>query len=111
MRIARLVLVLALSATAFVGCGPQVPPMGSYATVSGQVTDAANNAPIPGAVVTINSVLNATTDANGTFRIQPVPGGPWDVQISATNYTTIVLSPAPLAAGEQRSLPVQLTHT
>ncbi len=112
MRLAPIVVVLALFALPLAGCGPQIPPMGTYATVSGQVLDAATNNPIAGATVIINSTLNATTDSNGAFRIYPVPSGPWEYYATAPNYQPIqtITNAPPLAAGEQRGLTIQLTR-
>jgi hypothetical protein len=111
MKVARFVFALALAGTTLAGCGPQVPPVGNYATVFGQVTDAASNAPVAGASVTVNFVLTATTDANGNYRIANVPTGPWSWSASASNYQSSGnTNTPPLMPGEQRNFPIQLTH-
>lgn len=111
MKFARLGFCLTLLTLGLAACGPQVPPVGNYATVFGTVTDAANNAPIANAIVTINSVQSATTDASGNYRITSVPTGPWSYTVSAPSYQPSANSAAaPLGPGEQRNYPIQLTH-
>jgi hypothetical protein len=111
MKVACFVFSLALAGTILAGCGPQTPAVGNYATVFGQVTDATGNAPIAGASVTVNFVLNATTDQNGNYRIPNVPNGPWSWSASAANYQSNGNTNAPpLLPGEQRSFTIQLTH-
>ena len=105
-------LAFAFAGCALAGCGPQVPPMGTYATVFGQVTDASTNAPIQGATVTVNGTLNSTTDASGNYRAYPVPSGPFEYFASAPGYqtTSTNTSATPLTPGEQRNIPIQLSH-
>jgi hypothetical protein len=113
MQLARFALALTFGLFVLAGCGPQVPPMGTYSTLFGQVTDAATNAPIAGAMVTINGTLNATTDKNGNYRAYPVPSGPFEYFASAADYQTTPTntSAPPLTPGEQRNLSIQLTHS
>ena len=110
MKLRRIAFV-ALLATGLFGCNPQIPPAQNYATVLGQVVDAATQAPIAGAVVTINSAQSATTDANGNYKIVNVPTGPWSYSVQAPNYRPAVYdSPPTLAPGEKRNFPISLTH-
>jgi hypothetical protein len=112
MSLARATFVLIVSGVAFSGCGPQIPPAGNYATVSGVVVDASNNAPIAGATVTINIVSSATTDSGGNFRITTIPSGPWQYFAHAANYQDKTdTGQSPLMPGEQRNLTIQLAHT
>jgi hypothetical protein len=112
MSVTRLRCVLAVVTFALAGCGPAVPPVGNYATVSGRVTDAATGAGLAGATLTVNIVLVATTDANGNFKIAPVPTGDWQYQVTPPpNYAAPgPVTPAPLGPGEQRTLDIALTH-
>jgi hypothetical protein len=71
---------------ALVGCGDSLPPQQNYATVQGFVTDRATNAPIAGATVSIDSVLTASTGADGSYRLTNVPSGPYDYVVSAGGY-------------------------
>jgi hypothetical protein len=113
MKVARLAFILALTGVFLAGCGPAIPPAGDYATVSGQVVDAGGKG-IASASVSINGgVLNAQTDANGNFRVSPVPTGDWDYTASASGYiaTGLVTSVPPLAPGEQRIITITLTKS
>ena len=97
---------------AMAGCDSGVPPAGRYATVSGRVTDATSGAAIVGATVVVNGVLSTKTDASGTYKITPVPTGPWSYSVEAgTKYATANSDvETPLTPGEQRNFPVSLKH-
>jgi hypothetical protein len=109
-RAAALVLLLG----AFAGCGPDIPPAGNYATVSGQVTDSSTGKGVAGATVSVNVVLFATTDANGNFKIGNVPTGPWSYSVTApSGYTAPPGSDSnpPLAPGQVYTLTLSLTKS
>jgi TonB-linked SusC/RagA family outer membrane protein len=57
-------------------------------TISGKVTDAANNEPIPGVVVKIlNTSLATSTGSNGTYTFSvDLPPGKYQVQVSFIGY-------------------------
>ncbi|MGM9476693.1 SusC/RagA family TonB-linked outer membrane protein [Pedobacter sp. GSP4] len=57
-------------------------------TISGKVTDATNNAPVPGAVVKImNTNLATSTGTNGTYSFSvDLPQGKYQIQISFIGY-------------------------
>ncbi|MGN8058796.1 SusC/RagA family TonB-linked outer membrane protein [Pedobacter sp. 22163] len=57
-------------------------------TISGKVTDAANNSPVPGAVVKIlNTSLATSTGSNGTYTFSvDLPPGKYQVQVSFIGY-------------------------
>ncbi len=77
-RFALLALIAGLA-----GCGgPAIPPAQNYATLVGRVYDADSNAPLAGVVVTGSVVLNATTAADGTYKITNFPVGPNELQIA-----------------------------
>ncbi|HEY5427046.1 MAG TPA: carboxypeptidase-like regulatory domain-containing protein [Candidatus Tumulicola sp.] len=65
-----------------------LPPASGFTTVHGTVVDAANT-PVAGAVVTIDTLLTATTDAGGKFSIDKVPSGIVDYTVQATGYTVL----------------------
>ena len=72
------------------GCNSDaLPPASGFASVTGVVVDSATNAPIAGAVVTIDTVLTATTDATGHFSIDKVPSGIADYSVQAKGYQTL----------------------
>ncbi len=76
--------VLLVCTLALAACGgPGVPQAQQYATVSGTVVDAATNAPIAGATVTVDTVNTATTGTNGAFSIGNLPNGPVEYAASA----------------------------
>jgi hypothetical protein len=89
----RLVIAVALLLSATTACNnDSLPPAAGYAAVSGTILDAATNAPISGAVITIDTVLTATTDAAGKFSIDKVPSGIADYSVAAKGYQTLAAS-------------------
>lgn len=81
------VLTLLLLAT---GCNSDsLPPAAGYAAVTGVIVDARTNSPIAGAVITIDTVLTATTDAAGKFSIAKVPSGIADYAVQAKGYQSL----------------------
>lgn len=75
--------------TAAVACNSDaLPPAAGFTTVQGTVVDAANK-PVAGAVVTIDTLLTATTDAGGKFSIDKVPSGIVDYTVQAAGYTVL----------------------
>jgi hypothetical protein len=78
LRFALLVLPLALLA----GCGDNgVPPAANYGSISGRVYDATTNQPIAGVLVSVDTILNATTASDGTYRIGTIPSGQYTMAI------------------------------
>ncbi len=58
------------------------------AVVTGRVTEAGSNLPLPNAVVTIEGTnLTALTDARGRFRIANVPAGTHNIRIHILGYS------------------------
>ncbi|HVR45851.1 MAG TPA: carboxypeptidase-like regulatory domain-containing protein [Candidatus Binatia bacterium] len=89
----RLVIATVLLLFATTACNnDQLPPAAGYAPVSGIIVDGATNAPIAGAVITIDTVLTATTDAAGKFSIDKVPSGLADYSVAAKGYQTLAAS-------------------
>ncbi len=75
------------------GCNAdQLPPAAGFADVNGVIVDATTNAPIAGAVITIDTVLTATTDASGKFTINKVPSGIVDYAVQAKGYQALASS-------------------
>jgi hypothetical protein len=112
MRLARIGFIVALFA--FAGCGSPIPPAGNYATVSGTVSDESGKG-VADAVVVVNAVQFATTDADGRFRIANVPSGLFDYGLSQVPpgfKAPLPVDNAPaLQPGEQRSITIVLKHT
>jgi hypothetical protein len=84
LRFALFVLPLALLA----GCGgPSVPPAANYGSISGRVYDSATNQPISGVLVSVDTILTATTAGDGTYRIGTIPSGQYTMAIQTpTGY-------------------------
>lgn len=97
------------------GCAaPAVPQAQQYSTVTGIVADAATNAPISGATVTVNVVNTAQTSSTGAFTIGNLPNGPVECSVSAPNYVTRNNDwcSAPLPPGQTVNVgTIKLTHT
>jgi hypothetical protein len=88
-----------------------LPPGGTYQSVSGVVLDAATNQPVAGATVTIDTVLNATTDAAGKFTFAKVPVGDFDYQVTSPNGTyKPYASSAHLAPDKPLALTITVSH-
>ena len=88
---ACLVAVFALAGLS--GCNSDaLPPASGVSTVNGTILDAATNKPVAGAVVTIDTVLTATTDASGKFSIEKVPAGAVDYTVQAAGYKVVSAS-------------------
>jgi hypothetical protein len=83
MKFARFALAALAAGALLAGCGPQVPPVGNYATIQGTVNDAVSGQPIAGAVVTVSVISSNATSANGFYKVYPVPTGPY-TSITAT---------------------------
>ena len=66
-----------------------LPPASGFTTISGTVLDAARKTPVAGAVVTIDTVLTATTDASGKFTVEKVPSGIVDYTVQAKGYKVV----------------------
>jgi hypothetical protein len=100
-------LAIALLTLGMQGCNAdQLPPAAGYADVTGVVVDATTNAPVAGAIVTIDTVLTATTDASGKFTINKVPSGIADYAVQAKGY-----QPLASTANVEPGKPFQLNLT
>jgi len=92
------------------GCNTDsLPPASGFASVSGVVVDSATNAPVAGAVVTMDTVLTATTDAAGHFSFDKVPSGLNDYAVQAKGYQTLT-STATVEPGKPFTLNVPLAQ-
>jgi hypothetical protein len=88
--LARGALAALLAVAALAGCNnDSLPPAAGFAALSGTVLDRASNQPIAGALVTVDTVITATTDATGTFKIDKVPSGIVDYTVQAQGYTLL----------------------
>jgi hypothetical protein len=88
--LARGLLATLLAVAALAGCNnDDLPPAAGFAALSGTVLDRASNQPIAGALVTVDTVITATTDATGTFKIDKVPSGIVDYTVQAQGYALL----------------------
>jgi len=77
------------SASAFAGTGIYTGPKLGDGVLVGQVVNAINNEPVPGAEVRIaGTEISLRTDAEGGFRIDGAPTGPATLEISAEDFST-----------------------
>ncbi len=87
-----LLAIMALSLGLAACDNGDLPPAMQYSSFKGTVVDAATNKPIADASVVVDTVLTATTDANGTFVIDKVPSGIVDYVVSAKGYADVSAS-------------------
>ena len=103
-------LVLALAA---VGLTANVALAQTTGDIDGTVTDS-NNAPLPGASVTITSnalqgTRTAVTDAAGRFRFPALPSGTYTVTCALSGFTKVEKRNVNVSIGAVASVPVQLS--
>lgn len=80
-------------------------------TIRGQVVDKESQATLPGANVVILNIepQKATiTDTNGNFRIENVPVGRFNIQVSYIGYKSYIISEMQVTASKEVVLKVQL---
>lgn len=105
-----LYLAIALLALGTAGCNnDSLPPASGYASVSGTIVDSATNAPVAGAVVTIDTILTATTDSAGKFSVEKVPSGIADYAVNAKGYQALASS-ANIEPGKAFALNITLVQ-
>jgi hypothetical protein len=89
----RFLVATALLLLGTQGCNNDaLPPAAGYASVSGTVVDAQTSSPIRGAVVTLDTVLTATSDEAGHFTFDKVPSGIADYAVAASGYQAVTSS-------------------
>ncbi len=114
MKRARLLLGALFALATLAACNDNaLPPGGTYQSVQGVVLDAATNQPIAGAVVTVDTILTATTDANGKFAFAKVPVGEVDYFVTppaGSTYKETQTQPAHLSPDTPLNITVTLSH-
>jgi hypothetical protein len=74
--------LVALSLALLAGCGgPSVPPAANYGSISGRVYDTTTNQPLAGVVVSVDTILTATTASDGTYQIGTIPSGQYTMAV------------------------------
>ncbi|HUA09154.1 MAG TPA: carboxypeptidase-like regulatory domain-containing protein [Candidatus Acidoferrales bacterium] len=91
-RVAALVFMLVAAASLGACNDDDLPPATQFTPISGTVTDSVSHQPIAGATVIVDTVLTATTDANGKFTIAKVPSGIVDYIVKAKGYADLSAS-------------------
>ena len=82
-----MLLAAALVAPMLTACdNGDLPPATKYSQLHGTVIDAATRQPIANASIVVDTVLTATTAADGTFTIDKVPSGIVDYVVKADGY-------------------------
>ncbi len=82
-------------------------------TVRGTVTDKMTQAALVGATIALKStpMMGATTDAEGSFRIESVPVGRYDVRISYLGYEEVLVSQMLVGSGKEVILQVEMQES
>ena len=104
-RVVSALAAVVLTATLAACDNGDLPPATQFTPLHGTVVDSVTNKPIAGATVIVDTVLTATTDANGTFLIAKVPSGIVDYVIKAQGYADITASVS-VEPGKQYELSV-----
>ena len=78
-------------------------------TLAGRVTDAADGAPLAGAVVRLGGGPSTTSGEDGSYRLQ-APAGRYGVTVSRLGFTTVRLETT-LAAGATQTLDVAMNES
>jgi hypothetical protein len=80
--------LVALSLALLAGCGgPSVPPAANYGSISGRVYDSTTNQPIAGVLVSVDTILTATSASDGTYQIGTIPSGQYTMAVQVpTGY-------------------------
>jgi hypothetical protein len=114
-RVRAFAACVALAALTACG-GPAVPPAANYGTVVGRVYDATTNQPVPGVLVTVDTILTSTSGSDGSYRIGTVPLGTYQVTVSPpSGYAAPNTGAAPYAgsiqAGQTVVVDIPLTRS
>jgi hypothetical protein len=82
--------------------------------IRGVVTDQASNAPLTGAYVIIkgtNPVSGSVTDINGKFKIENIPAGRCDIEVSFIGYETVILREVVVSSSKQVILTISMEES
>lgn len=83
-------------------------------TIKGRVIDKASQTSLPGATVVVEDthpLMGTMTDSEGYFRIENVPVGRHNLQISYMGYTPAVVSELMVGSGKEINLEIGLLET
>jgi len=82
-------------------------------TIRGVVLDAESRQPLPGATIVLlgsNPLLGTSTDLDGTFRLENVPVGRWDLGATFVGYEPTRRDQLLVTAGKETVLEIALTE-
>ncbi len=80
--------------------------------ITGRVTDQKDGSPLIGAnIVLEKTILGASSDAKGIFRIAAVPAGTYSIRVSMIGYKTLTLQAVTVREGLETALDVALSET
>ncbi|HEX3073309.1 MAG TPA: carboxypeptidase-like regulatory domain-containing protein [Ignavibacteriales bacterium] len=85
-----------------------------YQTVKGKVLDKTLQTTLPGANIVIlktNPPIGAMTDNDGTYKIEKVPIGRYDVQASYIGYEPMVIKEVVIGSGKEVVLNFELKES
>jgi hypothetical protein len=104
--------LLALPLLLLAACGgPQIPPAQNYPTIHGRAYDAATNAPVAGALIAVDTILTASTAADGTYRVTNIPIGQYTLTVTPPRgYNKPPDLSGSVATGENVTIDIPLTH-
>ena len=111
--IRRRIAIASLALAVVAGCGgPQIPPAQNYGTIVGRVYNSGTNQPVPGVVVSVDTILNATSAADGTYKIVNIPLGTYTLRPQQPSGYTAPYQPTydgSIGAGQTITVDVPLT--
>jgi Carboxypeptidase regulatory-like domain len=82
VSLSRRFVLVALSVLVLAACGPQIPPAQNYGVIMGRAYDVATSQGVAGVGISTFTIYNATTGADGTYRIVNIPAGSYTVQVT-----------------------------
>lgn len=86
--------------------------IGNSQTISGTVTDKADNSLLFGVTVVIKGTsMGAVTNDDGKFQIENIPAGTYNIEVSSLGYETALFTSIKIIQGENKTLDVVLSAT
>lgn len=79
-------------------------------TIAGRITERSTGQSVPGAAVSVGNIADATSDAEGRFRLE-LPAGVYDVKITAAGFAAIERNQIGVTGGRTTPLDVSLEIT
>jgi hypothetical protein len=83
-------------------------------TIKGKILDNETQEPIPFATVVIkntNPIIGTTTEDNGNFRLENVPIGRYDIEVSYLGYESTIISEVVVTSAKEVVLKITLTES